>query len=458
MSGFDFADFYRRRLKRFPAIRAAKEMVWTARWALRWRVVYPVLRTAKRFARSVLPAPALRFYHRATGGGVGALLRRWREPPRLLVGQAVSAPYGGRIGIQEIFPACLVQVEPPPAFPPSSRNVVGAPPRSYVFPRVVLSEWSDVEVVGRSNLLRANNALIHHDLFRPSHDYTSEELHGRLHIDPYNGRAWCPRQAAAREFERAALFTDAIAPNYAHWLTEVVPRLHAYGLAGAGAKSVVLLDAGLHPNLLHSARLMLPADAAIAELAVGEVVRVHELQAVSPTGYIPFEPRPGVRHGHSHGVFSAPALLSMREHLAQRLGQAPAGLPRRILLRRNSSYRAMRNEEELQERLAPFGFVPVYPERLSFAEQFHLFSGAELVVGATGAAMANLLFCPPQARIVICLSAHPDHSFGYWQNIAAAVGNRVSYVLGEIAGQRGAGVHADFRVEPNDVMIAAGLR
>jgi len=455
MTPLDPGEFYRRKLQRYAAVRVPVRAVRRATWGLRWRFMYPLLRRARRSARAVVPSSLLRAYLQLTGGGLGRMLLRWRLAPEPLVAQAASACSGTRVAVRELFPACVVQIAQPDAVPAQFADRVAPMKGEYAFPPVVLSEWKDAEVAGRTNMLRAGGAVIHHDLFRPSHDYTSEELHGRIFIDGAHARIWrYERPPRSREFARAALFTDAVAPNYAHWLTEVLPRLHAYGRAQPGNDAVVLLDAGLHRNLLCSAELVLPAGARIEQLAAGSVARVGELQVVSTAGYIPFEPRPGVVEGHSHGMFSAVALCSLRDHLAQAVGPAQADQPRRLLLRRSSTYRALRNEQELEEQLAPRGFVPVYPERLSFSEQFRLFSGAEIIVGATGAAMANLVFCPPTARVVICISAHRGHSFGYWQNLACAVGNRVHYVLGPTAGSSASGIHSDFRVDERDVMQA----
>ena len=68
--------------------------------------------------------------------------------------------------------------------------------------------------------------------------------------------------------------------------------------------------------------------------------------------------------------------------------------------RRGHSMRVMTNEATLEAALRARGFEIVRPERLSAAAQVQMTREAEVVVGPTGAAMANALFAPAGARIV----------------------------------------------------------
>jgi capsular polysaccharide biosynthesis protein len=390
-----------------------------------------------------------------SAAGVWTYGKTLLTPPYPLVSLSDTAVPGARFSAAELFPAARVHCPRPQIFPDHLRSCVPPLLAEYDFPPVTLSKLEDAKIAARTNMIRVEGAVVHHGLYKFTHDFTSEELHGRIRIYPRERtvRRYVEPEVT-RRFEEAAVFTDACAPNYAHWVTEVLPRIHAYAQAGLSGSKTVIIDGGLHPNLRASAVLMVGHDASLEELEVGAAAHVAHLHVVSPAGYIPFERRSGASSGHAHGVFSPTVFASMRKRLVQVLGVASQPLPRKILLRRNSIGRSMRNEQEIEDRLLPLGFVPVYPERLTFEAQYHLFSAAEVVVGATGAAMANLIFCPPGCRVVICVSAHPDHSFGYWQSMACAVGNSVTYVLGAVTGSRAQGVHSDFSVDV-DAVIAA---
>jgi capsular polysaccharide biosynthesis protein len=62
--------------------------------------------------------------------------------------------------------------------------------------------------------------------------------------------------------------------------------------------------------------------------------------------------------------------------------------------------RRMRNEDELIPALKAHGFEIVEPSRLTGAEQIQLFSSAGMIVGASGSAMFNAVFCHPGTTIV----------------------------------------------------------
>lgn len=89
--------------------------------------------------------------------------------------------------------------------------------------------------------------------------------------------------------------------------------------------------------------------------------------------------------------------------VAQRvLARAPAGrgVKRVYLSRRGQSMRVMVGEAAFEKALAARGFTIVRPETLSAGEQVALMREAEVLVGASGAALANAVFLPKGARVV----------------------------------------------------------
>jgi capsular polysaccharide biosynthesis protein len=62
---------------------------------------------------------------------------------------------------------------------------------------------------------------------------------------------------------------------------------------------------------------------------------------------------------------------------------------RRLLVRKR-----IRNEDELMEVAAGFGFEEATPETLSFRDQMKLFAETEIVAGSHGSALANAIYMP----------------------------------------------------------------
>jgi capsular polysaccharide biosynthesis protein len=87
--------------------------------------------------------------------------------------------------------------------------------------------------------------------------------------------------------------------------------------------------------------------------------------------------------------------------------------------------RKVANEEALVEMLVGRGFEVVRPETLSVRDQVALFSRASHIVGATGAALTNMLFAPPGTHVVTLFNSHFANSGGdrYFDAIAKACGH-----------------------------------
>jgi capsular polysaccharide biosynthesis protein len=60
----------------------------------------------------------------------------------------------------------------------------------------------------------------------------------------------------------------------------------------------------------------------------------------------------------------------------------------------------MLNEDKLAERLADLAFEIIEPERLTTEEQIATFASADMVVGPSGSAMFNVVFCRPGTKLV----------------------------------------------------------
>ena len=73
----------------------------------------------------------------------------------------------------------------------------------------------------------------------------------------------------------------------------------------------------------------------------------------------------------------------------------------RVFISRKNIKRRSYNEDEIKEELSSYGFVAVSPEELSFEEQVALFNNADYIVASSGAALTNLIFCKPGAKILI---------------------------------------------------------
>ena len=313
---------------------------------------------------------------------------------------------------------------------------------------------SDGWVFGKSNFLFRRGICLHHDWSHFATDYTSEELHQRALIDPVRRRiAWRELDLEPVELAVAGAFLDACSGNYAHWLTEVLPRILQFCQQPDWVGIPLLVDARLHPNLIDSLHRTIDPSRPLHFVGAGQAVFARTLITLTPSGYIPFDRRTGCPAPDHQGRFLAPALSAMVAHLRKSLPATPTVPPRRLLIRRNAGARLLRNQQDLERALLAQGFEVVEPELLPFDRQVQLFAQAGVVVAPTGAALANLLFCDANARIVVLAARHPDMPTGYWSAMATATGCRVDCIEGEGVGDAGLGIHRDFTV-PVETVVA----
>ncbi|WP_300516792.1 glycosyltransferase 61 family protein [Aliiroseovarius sp.] len=87
------------------------------------------------------------------------------------------------------------------------------------------------------------------------------------------------------------------------------------------------------------------------------------------------------------------------------------------LSRRGFTGRIMTNEPALERALQARGVRILHPQRLSVAEQVSAMARARMVIGPAGAALANLVFLAPGARVV---ELRPEPVNGPWIEIACA--------------------------------------
>jgi len=180
------------------------------------------------------------------------------------------------------------------------------------------------------------------------------------------------------------LIANSEQPNYGHYLLDIVPLIHI----GARMRAPMLTWTLKPWQRELIARLDVPVGL-IREIRPRPVFLKHAI----------------VSNRHS-GVSSQNAHPQHRQAFAAILSNVRKGVPasptpKRVAVCRGlANSRNILNRAEMIEALKPLGFVAIQPEKLSFDEQALIFAEAEVVVCEFGAAMANVMFCPPGTKVV----------------------------------------------------------
>ncbi|MDR2236283.1 MAG: glycosyltransferase family 61 protein [Chryseobacterium sp.] len=92
------------------------------------------------------------------------------------------------------------------------------------------------------------------------------------------------------------------------------------------------------------------------------------------------------------------------------------GLPDKIFLYRKNTHRVAANQDQILEYLKDFDFVPICLEELSLEQQAGYFKNARFIIGISGAAWTNMLFCRNQPK-ALCFTPENSVSFSAFSSL-----------------------------------------
>ncbi|MDZ5645637.1 glycosyltransferase family 61 protein [Nitrospirillum sp. BR 11828] len=138
------------------------------------------------------------------------------------------------------------------------------------------------------------------------------------------------------------------------------------------------------------------------------------------------------------------AMAKLKAAFVEKGTQAVQG-QRLYLSRADADTRKLANEDELKGLLDQYGFRTVFTSGMSLTEQARLFGSAEVAMGVKGAALANLVFCQPEAT-AICLSPGDFIDPFFW-DVAGQLGMAYAEIFGRVVTNHPIGRN-DFVMEP----------
>lgn len=117
--------------------------------------------------------------------------------------------------------------------------------------------------------------------------------------------------------------------------------------------------------------------------------------------------------------------------------------PTKIFITRKNTNKRNFNEDDVFSILEPYGFVKIAPEEFSIENQINLFYNAQWIVGGSGAALTNLLFCQPNCNIV-CIIGRIGHVATCFTAPVHFNNAKIYYYQQD---NKATGVHSDFHVD-----------
>ena len=325
--------------------------------------------------------------------------------------------------LHELFPARPFTFREPPVFgEPDAR-----PERTVEAPACWLGSVRDVTVMGGFTVVRGDELIVYEPAAHPRHDFVAGCWE---YLTPVSGGEkqalmWFPYEHEAR-LDEGILLSGRCTTNYFHWLIEYLPKGLAIESRADLKRVPLIVDAEMPRQHFEALRAVM-----------GEwPVYVHPPRTRLHVGKLWLASTPTYHPDRFDLPYWTGSALSEPhlEYLRQRAldGAAPGRrLPKKVYLpRRGFRGRTLRNARELENEFERAGFALVRPETLGFLEQVRLFHDADVIAGPGGAALSNLLFCRPGAR-VLALTGERNKTYSMHANLARKAGARFLYVAGD---------------------------
>jgi capsular polysaccharide biosynthesis protein len=308
--------------------------------------------------------------------------------------------------------------------------------------------WNDVVLAGRESV-----AL--YDMATRNPDDAIEAEHGAAHYVSPSRVLLDGLRAGPTAFDRGVLMAGRGRDSYAHWLIDFLPRLWIVDQFPEYDDWPLLIDAELHPQQVESLQHLNHKDRALLVLQrdtryeVEQLILVSDLSCMRRQSFRPFA-RPSGRE-----VAVAPdALAYLREAFAPGAADRPGSRRLYVSRRRQTKFRRLQNEAEVEQLFKSYGFEVIYPELLSHAQQVTAFSEARIVAGAAGSNMINTIFCPRGTQILMLAQWNAGLNYYFFPHLAALSGQQLTYVLGTVAQRHAYHYQHDFTVDPARVTRA----
>ena len=127
---------------------------------------------------------------------------------------------------------------------------------------------------------------------------------------------------------------------------------------------------------------------------------------------------------------------------------------RKIFAARRGGQRGLLNQGDIEKEMLKIGFETIYTDNLDLESQIKIFNQSSMVVGPTGAQMANIVWCKPDTKIIVLASKHSAHQLYMWEMLGQVSKSSVKIIQGERSFNRTDlfSVHDDYTIDQSHLL------
>jgi len=217
---------------------------------------------------------------------------------------------------------------------------------------------------------------------------------------------------------RVAVITRLGSENYSHFLVDILGRIAILDMMGVEYDWLYIPYNKPHIKQILEAWGIDPLK--IIEPS-GDFHSIEADELIVPSQTAHLKPTPGITYTNLVDLCAQYWPTWLINHyrskflpLVDQPSKNPDRFSKRVFISRKDSYwRILMNEDEVFQQFEPYGFKRYLLSELSFLEQVELFNNAEIIVGAHGAGICNILFCSSDTTVVEIFQERSDPCFTF---------------------------------------------
>lgn len=248
--------------------------------------------------------------------------------------------------------------------------------------------------------------------------------------------------------ESGIMLSGKFSTNYYHNLFENLNRVILLGEVDIPSDVPLLVDSYVLkiPSLIHALNIMLKGtEREIVGIDSNIIYRCKKLYYLDHLNYLIPHHKQQQIISQDVSYYDVALIKKQREIFLSKKSNIIT--PNRIFLTRSNSKIRNFNETEIYEILRLYGFEMVSPEKYTFVEQIAMFNNADCIIGGSGAAFSNLLFCRAGCKVLCFRAVKEDIGTPIFKSLAWI--NKVDFwhYPADMV-KRSRGVHSNYYVNP----------
>lgn len=292
------------------------------------------------------------------------------------------------------------------------------------------------KIIGGSSVVVTSDCKMLYDLLASCQLYNARitdngllMLRGKpCHIG--NGYFYSYRRNREGSIEKGVCLASNMSNNYYHFMFQVASKFYYLDIIDVDKNVPLLVDEQVLriPQMKEVIDILNKDLREVIPLKTGFSYKVDQLFCISDPNIVTPN-RENIFDDRIHSfAFDKKILEYLKTKILERSFANGKTYPKRVFLSRKSCNKRNINEDELKPILDKYGFEFVSTGEMDIFSQARLFNQAEHIIGSSGAAFTNILFCSEGVLALLFISYR--HNTTCYSSLAAPIGVNMMFIAG----------------------------